>query len=73
MNTKYNNDVTINHDTLLMLPIDSQLTKPVSINVSLDSVEILADQGSDPYNAYLQSTFVPATVRSFIEQEMIQQ
>ena len=37
------------------------------------SVEILADQGSNPYNAYLQSIFVSATVRSFTEHEIIQQ
>lgn len=73
MNNTYYNDVTINHGTLSMLPIDSQLTNPVSISISSDSVEILANQGSDPYNAYLQSIFVPATVRSFTEHEMIRQ
>ena len=73
MNNKYYSHVTINHDTLSMLPIDSQLTNLVSISVSSDSDEILADQGSNPYNAYLQSTFVPATLRSFTEHEMIQQ
>ena len=56
-----------------MLPIDDVLTNLVSISVSSDSVEILADQGSDPYNADLQSTFVPATGRSFTEHEIIQQ
>ena len=74
VNNKYYNDVTINHDTLSMLPNDSQLTNLVSISVSLDSVvETPGNQDSDPYNAYIPSTFVPATARSFTEQEMIQQ
>ena len=72
INNKYYNDVIIDHDTLSTLPIDSQLTNLVSVSISSDGVEIPADQDSDPYNTHLQSTFVPATMRSCTEQEMIQ-
>lgn len=72
INNKYYNDVIIDHDTLSTLPIDSQLTNLVSVSISSDGVEFPADQDSDPYNTHLQSTFVPATMRSCTEQEMIQ-
>ena len=53
INNKCYNDVTIDHDTSSMLPIYSKLTDLVSISVSSDGVDTLADQDSDPYNAHL--------------------
>ena len=73
VNNRYYNDVTINHDTLEMLPIDSRLTDLPSVTVSSNEVELSSEHGVDPYSAHLQSTFVPTSAQSFTEQERIQQ
>ena len=73
VNNMYYNDVMINYDTLGMLPIDSHLTNLASVTLPSSEVEFSAEHNDNPYSAHLQSTFVPASTRSFTEQEAIQE
>ena len=70
---KYYNDVTINHDTLEQLPVDSDLTNLITMTVSSDEFEIPTDHEGDPSNSHIHSTFVPAATTGFTEQQAIHQ
>lgn len=67
LQTNYN-DVTIDSNTLEMLPIDDQLTNLSSVSVSSE-----LSSEKDDHDPYLQSTFVCTSARTFTEQETIQQ
>ena len=73
LHNKYYNDVTINHDTLEQLPIDSDLTNLITVSIdSSDLLEIPVQQ-DDPYESLMSSTFVPAAATDFTEQQAIRQ
>lgn len=73
VNNMYYNDVVINNDTLGMLPIDSHLTNLTSVTLPSSEIEFSVEHNDNRYSANLQSTFVPASARSFTEQETIEQ
>lgn len=61
-NNRYYSDVTIDHDTLRMLPIDGNLTNLSAVTVSSDEARLLEEHiDSDICNAHLPSTFVPSS------------
>ena len=75
-NNIYYHDVTINHETLALLPDDSDLTNLLAVHISSDQLETPPEQESqddDPHSAYLHTTFVPTTTRGLTEQQRIQQ
>lgn len=69
----YYHDVTINHDTLALLPDYSDLTNLLALHMSSDQLEIPLQQNDDPHSAHLHSTFVPTMSRGLTEQQKIRQ
>lgn len=72
LNNKYYDDVTINHDIVEQLPIDSDLTNLITVRVSSDELEIPVQQ-DDPYDSNMHGTFVPTVTAGITEQQAIHQ
>jgi len=73
-NNPYYHDVTINRDTLTLLPDDSDLTDLLPVHVLPDELpEIVPQQDGDLDTLPLHSTFVPTTIRGLTEQQRIEE
>jgi len=70
---KYYDDVTIDHDTLKQLPIDSDLTNLFTMTVSSDELEIPLEHEGDPSNFHMHGTFIPAREQQAIHQSVMDQ
>ena len=74
LNNPYYHDVTINHNTLELLPDDSNLTNLLPVYISQDeSQEIPAHHDPDDNTVPLHSTFLPTTTRALTKQQRIEE
>ena len=72
-NNMYYRNVTIDCDTLALLPLDGPLSGLVTIAVESDEVEPPAQQDIAPQESSLASTFVPMPTTGRTEQQTIRQ
>ena len=73
VNNMYYRNVTIDHDTLALLPVDGHLSVIVTMSVESDELEPPAQQHISPQNIPLTSTFVSMPTTGRMEQQTIRQ
>ncbi len=75
VNDNYYRNVSIDPDTLSMLPEDGGLTdlRSVTVQSTVDDQELPSAEDLNPYDAHLSRTFDPNTVQRLTEKETVRQ